>query len=65
MRLTTLANFPLSWVENPEWLAFCDKFIPGAISPTQKVLMQQIIPAEVKKIWLAAIKSAKGCEVTL
>src|SRR6267154_1393330 len=45
-RLTASANFPIAWVENPEWLALLDEFIPSAISPTRKVLTNPIIPAE-------------------
>lgn len=64
-RVTASANFPLSWIENPEWLAFLDEFLPGAISPTRKVLTSRIIPAEVQKIRRAAMKQTEGCEVTL
>ena len=64
-RLTASANFPLSWIENPEWLAFLDEFLPDANSPTCKVLTTRIIPAEVKKIRQAGMKQTEGCEVTL
>lgn len=64
-RLTASANFPLAWVENPEWLAFCDKFVAGATSPTRKVLTNRIIPAELHKIRQQAMKTTLGCEATI
>lgn len=64
-RLTASANFPPSWIENPEWLAFLDEFLPSAISPTRKALTTRIIPAEVQKIRQAAMKQTEGCDVTL
>ena len=32
--LTASASFPLSWVDNPEWIAFCDEFLPVAKQPS-------------------------------
>jgi hypothetical protein len=64
-RLTASANFSIGWVENPEWLALLDEFIPAAISPTRKVLANRIIPAEVQRIRHASMKKTEGCEVTL
>ncbi|KAF8488355.1 hypothetical protein F5888DRAFT_1585560, partial [Russula emetica] len=64
-RLTASANFPLAWVENPEWLALLDEFMPSAISPTRKVLTNRIIPAEVQRIRHASMRKTEGCEVTL
>ncbi len=55
----------MAWVENPEWLALLDEFMPFATSPTRKVLANRIIPAEVQKICLASMKKTEGCEVTL
>ena len=37
-------GFPLSWVDNPEWNAFCDKFIPAAHVLSCNTLTHQIIP---------------------
>lgn len=64
-RLTASANFSISWVENPEWLALLDEFIPSAISPTRKVLTNRIIPAEVQRIRHVSMNKTEGCEVTL
>ena len=44
-RLTASAGLPLRWVENPEWLALCERFIPSAKSPSRKVLMQRSKPS--------------------
>lgn len=49
-RLTASCGFPLSWVENPIWLAFCAEYIPQAIVPSRKVLTKRIIPTEVKRL---------------
>ena len=35
--LTASAGLPLRWVENPEWLALCKRFLPNAKSPSCKV----------------------------
>jgi hypothetical protein len=64
-RITAAANFPLAWVENPEVLAFFDKFIPAAKVPTRKVLTSCIIPAEVSKLRRQVMKDVVGCEVTI
>ncbi|KAH9162790.1 ribonuclease H-like domain-containing protein [Lactarius sanguifluus] len=34
--LTASAGLPLRWVENPEWLALCERFLPNAKSPSRK-----------------------------
>ena len=64
-RITAATNFPLSWIENPEVLAFFDEFIPGAKVPTRKVLTNQIIPSEVNKLRHQAMKIVSGSEVTI
>jgi len=38
IHLMASAGLPLSWVENPEWIAFCDEFIPGSPQTSRKVL---------------------------
>lgn len=48
MRLTAAQGWPLSWTENPEWISFCDDFIPQAKNPTRKVITSRLLPAEVK-----------------
>jgi len=64
-RITAATNFPLSWIENPEVLAFFDEFIPGAKVPTRKVLTNWIIPKEVDKLRQQAMKIVSGSEVTI
>ena len=32
-----------SWVDNPEWIVFCDEFIPAAHLPSYNTLSHQII----------------------
>ncbi|KAJ2925701.1 hypothetical protein H1R20_g11390, partial [Candolleomyces eurysporus] len=48
-RLTVAANLLLSWVDNPEWLAFLDQFLPQLTPISQKVLTKHVIPAVVHK----------------
>ena len=43
-QVTAACGFPLSWVDNPEWIAFCDEFIPAAHVPSCNTLTHQIIP---------------------
>ncbi|KAI0762361.1 hypothetical protein C8Q74DRAFT_1206957, partial [Fomes fomentarius] len=59
-RLTVSCGWALTWVENPEWLEFCNKFIPGAPTPMRKVLTQRIIPSEVKRYRDIAKLACKG-----
>ncbi|TBU28557.1 hypothetical protein BD311DRAFT_316762 [Dichomitus squalens] len=48
-RLTAAGSWSLSWTESPQWLSFCDNFLPmSVINPTRKVLTSRIIPAEVE-----------------
>ncbi|CAA7265738.1 unnamed protein product [Cyclocybe aegerita] len=64
-RLTVSANLPLSWVDNPEWIELCCDFIPGAHSPSRKVLTSRIIPNLVLEICQAAKIEVQGKNVTL
>ena len=64
-RLTASAGLPLRWVENPEWLALCERFMPNAKSPSRKVLTQRLIPATLKAFKLAAQKQCQGLEATV
>jgi hypothetical protein len=45
--LTASAGLPLSWVDNAEWIAFVDEFLPAVRSPSRKVLTNQLIPTAV------------------
>ncbi|KAH8991160.1 hypothetical protein EDB83DRAFT_2231697 [Lactarius deliciosus] len=64
-RLTASAGLPLRWVENPEWLALCERFLPNAKSPSRKVLTQRLIPATLKGFKQTARKQCSGFEGTV
>jgi hypothetical protein len=64
-RLTASAGLPLRWVENPEWLALCEQFLPNATSPSRKVLTQRLIPAMLKGFKQAAQEQCQGLEGTV
>ena len=40
-RLTASAGFPFYWVENVEWLRFCQRFVPGAKPIKRRTLSRQ------------------------
>ena len=63
--LTASAGLPLRWVENPEWLALCERFMPNARSPSHKVLTQRLIPATLKAFKQAAQEQCQGLEGTV
>ncbi|EED82724.1 predicted protein [Postia placenta Mad-698-R] len=65
IRLTASAGLPLTWVENPEFLAFLDKFIPGAKAPSRKVLTQRLLPQTLSVLRAQAKKSADGHAATV
>ena len=45
-RLTASAGLPISWIENLEFLLFCQEFIhPAANVPSRKVLIHQVLPS--------------------
>ena len=62
--LTASAGFPLQWVENQEWLAFCERWIPSAKTLSHKVLTQRLIPATLSEFKGAAKHQAHGLEGT-
>jgi hypothetical protein len=64
-RLTASAGLPLRWVENPEWLALCERFMPNAKSPSRKVLTQRLIPATLKTFKQTAQEQCRGLEGTV
>ncbi|KAE9385655.1 hypothetical protein BT96DRAFT_750704, partial [Gymnopus androsaceus JB14] len=43
-RLTASAGFSLSWVENPEFRALIQEFMPYAKIPSRKVLTNRLLP---------------------
>lgn len=64
MHLTASAGFPLSWVENPEWLAFCHEFLPAAKSPSRKVLTQRLLPHTLTQFQSRAMQRVAGKNAT-
>lgn len=64
LRLTASAGFPLSWVENPEWLNFCTEFIPQAKSPSRKVLTQRLLPRTLAELQTQAKERVRGQNAT-
>ena len=63
-RLTASAGFPLSWVENPEWLNFCTEFLPQAKSPSRKVLTRRLLPRALADLQNQAKLRASGKNAT-
>jgi hypothetical protein len=64
-RLTAACGFAFQWVNNPEWIAFCNEFVPSASHIDRRSLANKYIPAEVKKFRDAAISRSKGLEATI
>ena len=64
-RLTASCGFPFQWVNNPEWLALCNEFIPNATPIDRRSLANKYIPMEAKKFRDAAISRSRGLEVTI
>ncbi|KAI0827853.1 hypothetical protein BC628DRAFT_1317586 [Trametes gibbosa] len=64
-RLTASANFPLSWVDNPIWIEFCDEFLPSAKVPTRRVLTSRLLHNEIKHFRAQAIQQTAGGDATM
>lgn len=64
-RLTASANFPLTWVDNPDWIDFVDDFIPQANPFSRKVLTRRLIPTLAAEFRAAAQAKSKGHEATV
>ena len=64
-RVTAACGFPLSWVDNPEWIGFCDEFIPAARLPSHNTLSRRIIPNVAADFQAHARTDAKGHYGTL
>jgi len=66
-RLTASAGLPISWIENPEFILFCQEFVHQSASvPSRKVMTRRILPnikREFKKKAQAAIK--EGSKATI
>jgi hypothetical protein len=64
-RLTVSGGLPLSWVDNANWIGFCQEFLPFASLPSRKVLTQRLIPGAANELRSQAKAAAKGKEATL
>ena len=64
-RMTASAGFPLSWVDNAEWIDFCTEFLPAAKLPSRKTLTRRLLPATIAELRASARATAKGHEATL
>ena len=64
-RLTASAGLPLSWVDNPEWVALCQDFLPAAKSPSRKVLTSRITPRLINQLHKKSKEDVKGQSGTL
>ena len=64
-RVTAACGFLLSWVDNPEWIAFCDEFIPAARLPSHNTLSRRIIPNVAADFQAYACTDSKGHYGTL
>ena len=66
-RLTASTGSALSWIENPEFILFCQEFVhPCAIVPSRKKLTHRILPGvrrEFRKKAQAAIKEGSKATV--
>ncbi|KAK0501979.1 hypothetical protein EDD18DRAFT_1064873 [Armillaria luteobubalina] len=62
--LTASAGFALSWVENPEWVAFCDDFLPAAKVPSRKVITNRLLPTTLEAMCASIRHEAAGKSVT-
>ncbi|KAK0505457.1 hypothetical protein EDD18DRAFT_1305538 [Armillaria luteobubalina] len=63
--LTALAGFSLSWVENPEWIAFCEDFLPAAKVPSHKVVTNCLLPTTLDAMHTSICHEAAGQSVTV
>ena len=48
--LTASAGFSFNWVNNPEFVRFCQQFLPHAELPSRKVLSNRILPTMLRDI---------------
>jgi hypothetical protein len=65
VRLTAAAGFPLSWVDNIEWIDFVEEFLPAAKSPSRKTLTRRLLPSAIKDLRAEVIAAVKGHEATI
>ncbi|KAF9058367.1 hypothetical protein BDP27DRAFT_1432913 [Rhodocollybia butyracea] len=53
----------LSWVENPEFIAFVQELLPQAKVPSQRVLTNRLLPKLTQQFRDQAMRDAIGCNV--
>ncbi|KAH9046941.1 hypothetical protein EDB84DRAFT_1557976 [Lactarius hengduanensis] len=58
------AGFSLSWVENPEWLDFCNDFVLQAKLPSRKVLTKRLLPQTLNELQQKAKQRVRGKNAT-
>ncbi|KJA13408.1 hypothetical protein HYPSUDRAFT_114015, partial [Hypholoma sublateritium FD-334 SS-4] len=59
-KLTASAGLPLSWVDNPNWTAFLEEYVPLAQPFDRKALTNRIIPKLVTELREKAKSEAAG-----
>lgn len=59
------ANIPLSWVDDPEFVAFVRRFIPAARPVSRRVLTSRLIPSELNAQRLALLPQIENADATL
>lgn len=64
-RITASCGFPYRWVENPEWIAFLNEFLPAAQTVSRRQISDTLIPMETARYREAAKKRSAGALVTL
>lgn len=64
-RITASANIPLSWVDDPEFVAFVRRFIPAARPVSRRVLTSRLIPSELNAQRLALLPQIENADATL
>ncbi|KDQ55684.1 hypothetical protein JAAARDRAFT_208479 [Jaapia argillacea MUCL 33604] len=64
-RLTASCGWAMTWVENPVWIAFIDRFLPSAKIPSRQTLTCKLLPQEVESFRAAAKLKCQGKDGTL
>ncbi|KAH7917148.1 hypothetical protein BV22DRAFT_1026915 [Leucogyrophana mollusca] len=64
-RIMASAGLPLRWIENPEWISFCQRFFPAAKVPSTKVLTKRILPHVLRGLKTTAKEECVGADATL
>lgn len=59
-RLTASAGFSFAWVGNPEFIRFCQEFLPGAKVPSRRTLANRILPTMLKTVRVNIQDNVRG-----